>query len=424
MSDLTPTPDGKVLRTMGNGEEMAFIFTEELVPPYTLPNPLVFEDGPPVQSQQDWLHRRPELLKLLEEHIYGRTPSLPYELSIHTDEDWTPALNGIAKRKQLTLTISTQFGCLDAYLLLYAPADANQPVPAFLGLNFDGNHTIDPDPAIRLNPNWMRENADKGNPDHRASEASRGSADARWPVSLIVERGFALATLYYGDFDPDFDDGFSNGLHGIFEKPGQPRANTAWGAIGAWAFGLSRALDALELEPAIDATRITAIGHSRLGKTSLWAGAQDERFFAVIDNESGCGGSALYRRCFGEHAHAINSNFPHWFCENFKIYNDNEASLPLDSHSLLAMIAPRPLYITSAAEDLWSDPMGMYLATKAASPVYELLGKSGNPMQTFPMISETNFQGSIAYHVRPGQHDLTAFDWQQFLSFIQTKINT
>jgi hypothetical protein len=424
MSDIHFTPDGKVLRTMGNGEEMAFIFTEELVPPYTLPNPLVFDDGTPVESQPDWLRRRPELLHLLEEHIYGRTPSLPYELSIHTDEDWTPAMQGIAKRKQLTLTISTQYGALDANLLLYAPANTPDPVPAFLGLNFDGNHSIEPDPAIRLNPNWMRENADKGNVDHSASEESRGSADARWPVSMIVEAGFALATLYYGDFDPDFDDGFRNGLHGIFEQPGKPRTGNAWGSIGAWAFGLSRALDALEQEPLIDATRVTTIGHSRLGKTSLWAGAQDERFFAVIDNESGCGGSALYRRCFGEHTRAINSNFPHWFCQNFKAYNDNEASLPLDSHYLLATIAPRPLYIASASEDLWADPMGMYLAARETSPVYELLGKPGLPMASYPALSQTVFRGQVAYHVRPGSHNLTSFDWKQFITFIQTKMNS
>lgn len=423
MSDTTLPSDGKVKRTMGNGEEMAFIFTEELVPPYLLPNPLVFEDGSPVQSPQDWPGRHSEVLTLLEEHVYGRTPALPYDLSVHTDEDWSPALKGIAKRKQLTLTISTQYGAVDAYLLLYAPADSPDPVPAFLGLNFNGNLTIEPDPAIRVNPNWMRENANKGNRDHTASQASRGSADARWPVSLIVEQGFALATLYYGDFDPDFDDGFTNGLHGIFDQPGELRPLNAWGSIGAWAFGLSRALDALEQEPLIDASRVTAIGHSRLGKTALWAGAQDSRFFAVIDNESGCGGSALYRRCFSEHVRAINSNFPHWFCGNFKAYNDKEASLPLDSHYLLAMIAPRPLYVASAADDLWSDPMGMYLATKATSPVYELLGKSGNPMRAFPAVSETNFQGNVAYHVRPGQHDLTAFDWQQFIAFIQAKMN-
>lgn len=418
MPDYKTTPEGKVLLRMADGTEQAFIFTEGLVPAYMLNNPLIMENGKPVRTVEEWAQQRRHLLSLFEEHVYGKTPEIPFNIATDILEDWSPALDGTARRKQVELTITTAYGSLSAEMLLYAPL-TDQPVPAFLGLNFGGNQTIEPDPNIRLSTRWMRDTPEKSVIDHQATEMSRGSSDSRWPVKMILREGFALATLYYGDFDPDYDDGFQNGLHAIFTEPGQPRQGNDWGSIGVWAFGLSRALDVLAQEPEVDAAQVTVIGHSRLGKSALWAGAQDERFFAVIDNESGCGGSALNKRCYGENVKAITTNFPHWFCQNYTNFCDNEASLPIDSHALLALIAPRPLYIASAAEDHWSDPRGMYLAQQAAAAVYEFQGETGLPMAEFPPVSKIDLRGRQAYHLRPGEHDLTLFDWMQYLRFIK-----
>ncbi|MFP6659746.1 MAG: acetylxylan esterase [Pirellulales bacterium] len=384
-------------------------YDESKVPKYTLPDPLVCADGSKVTDADTWRNkRRPEILKLFETHVYGRSQPAGKRRDYKITSIDKSALGGKAIRKQVSILFTEKKDGPRMHLLIYLPAAAKKPVPAFVGLNFRGNHSIQNDPGIKLSTAWQR----GGKP---ATEQSRGSAASRWPVDKIVARGYAIATAYYGDIDPDFHDGFKNGVHGLHENI-QDRKNDSWGSIAAWAWGLSRALDYLETDSQIDHQRVAVLGHSRLGKTSLWAGASDQRFALVISNNSGCGGAALNRRAFGETVKRINTSFPHWFCDNFKKFNDNEAALPVDQHMLIALIAPRPVYVASAVEDRWADPRGEFLAAKNAGSVYRLLGTDAMAAEEMPKINQ-RVMSTIGYHIRQGKHDVTNFDWQTYIDF-------
>lgn len=405
--------------TTASAQKFVANYDESKIPEYQLPDPLLMESGERVRDAEAWVNqRRPEILRFFETRVYGRAPE-PCEIQHKLVSSDPEAVAGKGLRREIDLTFGKENDAKTMRLLVFTPA--NRPkAPVFLGLNFQGNHTVDADPGISLTKNWVRNRG--GIKDNRAADSTRGSASGRWPIELILDRGYAVATIYYGDIDPDFDDGFENGVHGQFQSEMTNISEAErWGSIAAWAYGLSRAVDYFEQDDLIDANRVAVIGHSRLGKTSLWAGATDPRFKLVISNNSGCGGAALSRRAFGETVGRINTSFPHWFCDNYLQYNENENACPVDQHQLLALIAPRAVYVASATEDRWADPHGEYLSCFHADPVFRLLGTNGlggdSAAETMPAPETPKKTGVIGYHLRTGKHDVTHYDWSQYLDF-------
>ncbi len=374
--------------------------TTDPAPTTELPDLLTAVDGSAVDAGSWLSRRRPELLRLLADQVYGVTPAWGARPTAQLVDRDPEALDGLATRLEFACGLRPRLPV--ASLLVYLPNAATGPVPAFLGLNFRGNHTVDPDPAIPI----------AGALPRRTDGANAPGADAAsWPLADIVGRGYALATCCADDIEPDVADGSRRII-------GDHRADDGWGALGGWAWGLSRLLDVLIQQPGIDGSRVAVIGHSRMGKAALWAGAQDDRFALVVSNESGCGGAALSRRDVGESVEAITSRFPHWFSPGFTAYAGREHELAVDQHFLLAAIAPRPLYVASAADDLWSDPEGEWLGTVASGPAYRLLGAGGFDAGTpMPAVGESAVSGRVGYHIRPGEHAITADDWQRYLDF-------
>ena len=385
-------------------------YDEAKVPAYSLPNPLIFNDGNTVKSKKDWDKRRTEIYGLFEKEMFGTIPVWKGNAKSTVVSRKENTLNGIAKRKEVRLELSNGNKMIPISVLIYLPVNSKD-APLFLGYNFDGNHTTTTEPEVIIPDSWVYNNKDLGITDHKANENGRGKESSRWPVKEIVSRGFGVATVYYGDVDPDFDDGFKNGVHQLFDAR---RDSTSWGSIAAWSWGLSRIMDYLEKDQEINSKKIIVLGHSRLGKAALWAGASDKRFAMVVSNNSGCGGAALSKRIYGETVGTINNSFPHWFCDNFKRYNQKEELLPVDQHELLALIAPRPVYVASAAEDKWADPKGEFLSCVFASPVYELLGSKKLSATEMPSLSSPIY-GDISYHIRPGKHDITLYDWNCYM---------
>lgn len=371
-------------------------YDESEVPSYELPDALRMADGRRVKNVKQWeAERRPELLNLFAEQEYGKAPGKPENLNFDLVE-CGEAFGGKAIRKQVRVRYGERRNDY-LTLLIYAPKAAEGPVPAFLGINFEGNIAVADDPDI------LMPDGNKISAYGVYHFADRGAQASRWCVEQIIDAGYAVATFDRADVDPDYDDNFGNGVQSMYLKNGEVPAPDEWGTIAAWAWGLSRALDYLEVEPLVDEKRVAVIGHSRLGKTALWAGAVDIRFAMVISNDSGCGGAAISRRCFGETVEVINRAFPHWFCDNFLKYSGNEGNMPFDQHELLALIAPRPLYVASASEDLWADPKGEGLALEEAQKVYLLWGRKA--------IEKTG------RHIRPGSHDITSYDWTRYIQF-------
>ncbi len=384
---------------------------EAKVKPYSLPDPLLMADGKKVTSVTQWNNiQRPYLYRLFEENVYGRYPKTLVDIDYKIRETDRHALNGTATRKQVRIFLKPGDTSVFVDVLMYLPNHIKGSAPVFLGYNFAGNATVQPDKAIFLSdkltfPEFTGPNTD----------ASRGSKSSRWPVTEIIGAGFGVVTAYNGDIELDKPDGWKTGIRTTMKDVLKIQPDE-WGAIGAWAWGLSRIMDYLEKDKDIHAKEVAVIGHSRLGKTSLWAGASDPRFSIVIANESGEGGAALSKRWFGETVKIINTSFPHWFVDAYKKYNDNTDALPVDQHELLALIAPRPLYVASAADDLWADPKGQFLSAVHAGSVYELFGKKGLGIDVEPPAFHP-VGNTIQYHIREGKHDINLYDWQQFIRF-------
>lgn len=350
---------------------------------YTLPDPLTGSDGRPVDKAEAWSIRRREILDLFAANVYGKTPSAAVGARATVRSVDPAALDGAATRTQVSYALEGPYGHATIELLVDLPNATTGPVPVFVGLNFRGNQHVD--------------------------------GDSRWPIRSLIERGYGSATVYCGDLFPDRVDGRPDSVAALFEPdPRQPPEADSWGAIGCWAWGLSRVADYLRTLRQVDAGRLIVHGHSRLGKAGLWAAAQDQRFAMAVSNESGCGGAALARRNFGETVGLINDRFPHWFSGTYKRYNDAESSMPVDQHMLLALVAPRPLAVASAQDDLWSDPRGEFLGALHASPVYSRLGVEGLSVSEMPPVGQP-VSSRLGYHIRRGSHDITPYDWDQFL---------
>ncbi|MDR6571325.1 glucuronyl esterase domain-containing protein [Chitinophaga ginsengisegetis] len=391
---------------------------------YHLPDVLRTQSGKEINTVADWEKiRRPEITALFEKNVQGKTPVKNIPLRFVPLSVSHNALNGTATRKQVRVYFSRN----EKYymdILLYLPNKKNKPVPVFVGLNFGGNQVVNADTGILISKRWVKYATEPAYKNHLGTAASRGVQSNDWCVEKIIAAGYGVATVYYGDLQPDSVNSVNAGVAPLFYTKGQKEpAADEWGAIGVWAWGLSRVLDYMETDGDIDAKKVIVIGHSRLGKTALWAGAQDQRFAMVISNNSGEGGAAITRRKYGETIAVMNKAFPHWFCGNFKKYNDKEDELPVDFHELIALIAPRPVYIASASQDQWADPLGEYLSGWYATPVYALYGLKGLSTPVPPGISQPVGDGVIGYHLRKGEHAITPYDWDQYIRFANRFFN-
>ena len=387
-------------------------YDEALVGTYKLPAPLTLANGKPVRDAKTWYEkRRPEIVRLFEENQYGRSPGRPVGMSFDVFDKGSPALDGKAVRRQVTVYFSPDKSGPKMDLLLYLPANSRKPAPVLLNLSFAANSSAVDDPGIKPGEIWGR--------DKKRVPASGGRSFGRLNVTPFLAAGFGVATVYYGDIDPDFAGGVPYGVRALYLKPGQTEpAPDEWGSIAAWAWGLSRALDYLVTDRGVDAKRVAILGVSRLGKTVLWAGAHDTRFAMVIASCSGEGGAALSRRNYGETIKHLNVRFGYQFCANYQKFGDHPDQSPVDADMLLALIAPRPLFLQTGDKDFWSDPKGEFLAAVAAGPVFRLLGKQDLDTDQMPTPGQP-IMHTLAYSMHDGGHGTIPSDWDLFLKFMQ-----
>ncbi|HUR44836.1 MAG TPA: hypothetical protein VMZ27_03090 [Candidatus Saccharimonadales bacterium] len=376
-----------------------------------LPDPLTLQNGQPVKTQKDWVKkRRPELLELFQHYMYGRMPPAPRKIQAKIERVEKDFFGGKATKKEITITYGPT-NLPPIHLLLVVPSLRIGPVPAFLGLNFCGNHTLVSNSDIAMPSGWMPKSC-PGCSNNVATESGRGMQTEVWALEQSIDRGYAVAVFYNGDIEPDRPDA-AEGVRAQYKKMGQ---DYDWGAIAAWAWGLSRAMDYLVTDKDIDPKRVAVTGHSRNGKAALVAAAFDERFALAIPLQAGCGGTAPSRGKIGESVKAINDHFPHWFNAEFKKFNDQPERLPFDQHLLVALCAPRPVLFPNAEQDTWANWEGQFEMLKAAGKVYRLMGVDGLKGDKIPE-SEKLLESRLGYYIRPGKHSMTTGDWKVFLDY-------
>lgn len=392
---------------------IAVNYTESKVGSYTLPDVLTLTDGRAVRDAVTWFEvRRPEIVRLFEENQYGRSPGRPADMSFEVFDKATPAFDGKAIRKQVTIYFTKDKAGPQMDLLIYLPPNAGKPVPLLLNLGFSANNTSVNDPNVKVGTMWDPK-------QKRRVPATRGFG---WlSVLPAVEKGFGVATFNYSDVDPDAPGAVLHGVRKLYLKEGRTEPEPdEWGSIAAWAWGISRAVDYFETDKDVDARRIAVTGVSRLGKTVLWAGARDTRIAMVVASCSGEGGAALSRRNYGEtigHL-AAPTRYAYQFCANYGKWADNVEAFPVDAHMLLALIAPRPVLLLTGDKDKWSDPYGEFLAAVAAGPVYEMLDREGLGTDRMPAAGEPILH-TIGFYLHEGGHGPAPSDWPVFLKFMQ-----
>lgn len=397
-------------------------YDEAKVGTYTLPDPLRLDNGKQVKDAKTWnAKRRPEIVSLFEVQQYGKAPGRPSAEAFDVFDKGTPALNGKAIRKQVMIYLTPNHSGPAIQLLMYLPAGATKPVPMFLSINFGAVQNAVEDPGIRAETVWDPKTNTRIHPPP-------GRGFGRIKVEPLLDAGIGVATFYYGDIDPDYLNGFSNGIRATYAKPGTTKATRApdeWGAIAAWAWGMSRVEDYFETDPSVDAKRVAIHGVSRLGKTVMWAGAHDQRFAAVIASCSGEGGAALSHRNYGETiAHlTAPTRYPYQFAANYANWAGFPDKAPMDANMLIALIAPRPLLLQTGSTDNWSDPKGEFLAEVAAGPVYKLLGKQDLGTDVWPAPKQPIFRDGLNYYMHEGGHGMVPTDWDIYVQFLKQNLH-
>jgi len=379
------------------------------------PDPLVMLDGSPVTSKKMWREkRRPELKALFEHYMYGSAPPAPAKLSFTVDREDKTFFSGKATLKEVTIVLGTA-NAPQLHLLLVTP-NQRRKAPVFVGINFCGNHSVVADSKVRLPSVWMPKSC-AGCTNNQATDAGRGSQVDVWALEQSIDRGYAVATFYNGDLEPDQPDA-PEGIRRFYQNAS---SSYDWGALAAWAWGLSRAVDYLVTDKNVDAKRIAAVGHSRMGKAVLLAAALDERIALAIPLQAGCGGTAPSRGKVGESVKQINDHFPHWFNAEFKKFNEQPERLPFDQHCLVAMMAPRPVLLANAVDDKWANPAGQFEMLQLAEPVYRLLKAGDLDAKEMPETGKL-VSSKLGYYIRPGKHSMTTGDWKVFLDFADQQL--
>lgn len=385
-----------------------------------LPDPLVMLNGKRVTTRAQWnKERRPELKALFQHYMYGYLPPAP-PIRVTVGKSYPDFFGGKATMKEVEIDLGKP-GAPKINVLIITPNAVKAPVPAILGLNFCGNHTVLNDPRVSLNPNWIPTTQYcPGVVNNRATEASRGKGiDSEWGIADAIARGYAVVAFYNGDLAPDTPD-FTRGVFPHFAAANATK-ETSWGNVAAWAWGFHRVLDYLVTDKAIDKNRIALFGHSRMGKAAMFAAAMDERAALVFPHQAGMGGTSPNRGTVGESVKAINDRFPHWFNDTFPLFSDNPARLPFDQHCLVALMAPRPVLFSCAVEDTWSNPAGQFAMLQAASKVYQFLGVEGLQATQMPEPG-TIVKSRLGFFYRNGKHSTIAEDWHAFLEFADQQL--